>query len=65
MNMAQFLVYLFTNDVSIQGLVREQYEMAKKGISWEVSSCLSDFERQAIVQMIIEDYNNEAEQYKV
>lgn len=64
MHISQFILYLFTNDVSTHGIIKEQYELAKHGISWEVSSCMSDFERNAVVNMIIEDYNNEAEQFK-
>ena len=60
-----FLLRVFVNDVSLTGLVREQYEMAKKGITWTESSLMSDFERSAIVSMIAEDYKLEAEQYKL
>lgn len=60
-----FLLRVFVNDVSLTGLVREQYEMAKKGIPWTESSLMSDFERSAIVSMIAEDYKLEAEQYKL
>ena len=65
MKVTQFILQLFTNDISLESLVRDQYEMAKKGISWEVSSCMSDFERFAIINLIIEDYNREAEKYNV
>lgn len=64
MHISQIIVHFFTNDITLQGLIKEQYEMAKKGISWEVSSCMPDFERNAVINMIIEDYNNEAEQFK-
>ena len=58
---SKFLLKLFVNDVSLESLVRDQYEMAKKGISWEVSSLISDFERYAITNLIAEDYQREAE----
>lgn len=57
------MLFLFTHDVSLESLIREQYEMAKKGISWEVSTFLPDFERFAIVNMIADDYKREAEQF--
>ena len=65
MKIGQFILKLFVSDVSLESLVRDQYEMAKKGISWEASSCMSDFERFAIVNLIIEDYNREAEKYNI
>ena len=58
------LLKFFTYDVSLPGLVREQYEMAKKGISLAESNLLCDFERSAMVNMIAEDYKNEAEALK-
>lgn len=57
----KFLLKLFIHDVSLESMVRDQYEMAKKGISWEVSSLISDFERYAIINLIAEDYQREAE----
>ena len=65
MKLSQFILQLYVNDVSLESLIRDQYEMAKKGISWEVSSCLPDFERFAIINLIAEDYKREAEQWNL
>lgn len=62
-NSAAFLLHLFTFDVSFKGIIQEQYELAKKGISLKESDELTEFEREAYISLIIEDKKREVELY--
>lgn len=62
-NSAAFLLHLFTFDVSLKGIIQEQYELAKKGISLKESDELTEFEREAYISFVIEDKRREVELY--
>lgn len=61
---SSFLFHLFTFDVNYRSIMKEQYEMSKKGIDWETSNNFTEFQREAIVDLIMTDYKREAELIK-
>ena len=62
---SDFILHLFTYDCTLESITREQFEMAKKGISWTESSFMTEVDRFILINMIVEDYKREAEQYKI
>lgn len=56
-----FLYKSITYDVTLSSLIREQYELAKKGISPTESNELPIYEREAFVNLILADKKLETE----
>lgn len=53
--LSDFLYFLFSSDTDLYSIYREQYELAKKGISLQESNKMPEFVRKAFISFVIED----------
>lgn len=60
-NQEIFIMHSFLYDISLESLVRMQYELLKKGMSLSESSSVPLFEFEAYSNLLIKDLKNEAE----
>lgn len=59
-------MYLFTHDCSLENILEEQFQLARKaGISIIESNNMADFEREVCLNMLIRDLKTEAKQLKI
>lgn len=57
-------MYLFTHDCTLENIIEEQYQLARKGgIGFLESNNMADFEREACLNMLLRDLKNEAKQF--
>lgn len=57
----EFLYFLFSNDTDLYSIYKEQYELAKRGISLQESNKMPEFVRKAFISFVIEDKKNDNE----
>lgn len=61
-HLARFIVYIFTCDNSLMGVLKEQYVLSKHAnINISESDELAEFERQAFLNFVLEDLRRESE----
>lgn len=63
-NQDLFLYKLFVYDCSLESILREQYELSKKGISFTISANIPIFEKDALVNLVLMDKKNDVDDIK-
>jgi hypothetical protein len=60
-----FLLKLFTCDVSLENIIKEQYELSRRAnINISESDGLTEFERAAYVNLLLSDLKKELDKFR-